>query len=494
MALLFKPAGETGAGRLHMDYLVSAVGFPLGRFVSSESLAGHHAVTSPGQSLEEDNMKTLTVLNAHAAAIDVGSEQLHVSIAGGRPEVFGTMTGDLHRVRDYLMGAGAKTVAMEATGVYWLCLYEVLEGAGLEVMMVNGKHVKNLPGRKTDMADCQWLATLHAHGLLRAGFVPPAHIRRLQDYVRLRADHITMGASHVQHMQKALDRMNLKVHEVLSSLTGMSGLAMIRAILDGERDPEKLLQLCDQQIQRKKAERMREALRGSYRAEHLFALKQALQGWEFYQAQAAACDREIERCLNEMAPPGGNDSEPSGSARKDVSANAPRISELHTLLKRLNNGRDATELPALTDYSVLQLTAEVGTDLTKWPSEKHFTAWLGLAPGSHQSGKRRGHVARQRNRAGRLFCTLARSLARSVDKGLGGFYRRLRARRGGLVANQALARKLAILYWRVMVHGLQYVEKGLKHYEQRVALNEQRLLKKLAAKHGLNLTQAGASV
>ena len=206
---------------------------------------------------------SLPVLDPTAAAIDVGSEQLHVSIAGGRPKVFGTTTGELHGLRDYLLAQGVRSVAMEATGIYWLCPYEVLEKAGLQVVVVNGKYVKNLPGRKTDLSDCQWQATLHAHGLLKPGFVPPEHIRRLQDYLRVRTDHIVMAGSHEQHMQKALERMNLKIHDVISDLTGVSGLKMVQAIIGGERNPVALLALCDPQIQKNKAGRLRAALEGT---------------------------------------------------------------------------------------------------------------------------------------------------------------------------------------------------------------------------------------
>jgi transposase len=459
-------------------------------------------------------MKGLQIFNDKAAAIDVGSESLHTSIAGDAPQVFGTMTADLYTLRDHLVAHGVQTVAMEATGIYWLCVFEVLETAGMEVIMVNGRHVQNVPGRKTDMADCQWLATLHAHGLLRAGFVPQAEIRRLQDYMRLRTDHIGMAASHVQHMQKALDRMNIKVHEVISSLTGVSGLAIVRAMVRGERDTEALLALCDAQIRKAKAERMRAALQGSWREEHLFALSQALAGWDFYQGQITECDRRIEQVLQARAQANDINNDGSGSAQppagdevdtpnpasakargvvkkkavKAASQNAPRIDGLHALIVALNGQRDASVLPGLTDYSILQLVSEVGTDLGRWPTAKHFTSWLGLAPGAHQSGKRRGRQARQRNRAGRIFCVVARSLANSADKALGGFYRRIRARRGGLLANQALARKIASLYWNVMVKGLQFVEAGLKNYEQKFAQNEQALLRKLAAKHNLKLT------
>ena len=429
---------------------------------------------------------SLLVLDSTAAAIDVGSEQLHVSVAGGPPKVFGTTTGQLYELRDWLKGQGVKSVAMEATGVYWLCPYEVLEKAGLQVVVVNGKYVKNLPGRKTGMKDCQWQATLHAHGLLQPGFVPPEHIRRWQDYLRVRTDHITMAASHEQHMQKALDRMNLKIHDVLSDLTGLSGLKRVASIIGGERDPGALLALCDPQVQKNKAGRLRAALEGTWKEEHLFALRQAHELWQFYQVKISECDTAIERVLREIAGP-EDPARPAPPATKRGGVNTPEIAGWHSLLWRLCGHKDPTSLPGIADHVLLQLLAEVGTDLTRWKSEKHFTAWLGVAPGSRQSGKRRGSQKRGRNRAGRLFCVVARSVGRSVDKGLGGFYRRLKGRRGGLVANLALARKLAELFWRLMVHGISYVEHGLKKYEEKVAQTEQRLLQKLARKYNMVL-------
>jgi transposase len=430
----------------------------------------------------------LPMLDPHAAFVDIGSEQMYVSIAGRPPEVFGTVTAQLHALRDWLLTHNVRSAAMEATGVYWLPLYSVLEAAGLEVLMVNGRQTRNLPGRKSDMKDCQWGATLHAHGLLRAGFVPPAHIRRLQDYLRLRSDHISSAAAHVQHLQKALERMNIKLHDVISSLTGTSGLAVVRAILGGERNPEQLLALCDVQIQRAKAQRVKESLRGTWAEEHLFALRQALASWEHYQSQIAECDRQIEALLpavdGDATPPKvGAKAKP----RKRPGVNAPEIPKLREILAQMCGGQDLTRLPAHTEYSVLQIIGEVGTDLTKWATEKHFTAWTGLAPGSHQSGKRRRSVKRNRNRAGRMFCVMARALARSKDIALGGFYRRLAARRGGLVANIALARKLAILFWRVMVKGTDYVELGLLTYESKVLQTKQRALRRLARELGQEL-------
>jgi transposase len=437
-------------------------------------------------------MKALPVLDPKAAAIDVGSEKLHVSIAGDTPKVFGTFTGDLEALRDWFQEQGVRTVALEATGVYWLYLYEVLEAAGLAVVVVNGRHVQNVPGRKTDMADCQWLATLHAHGLLRGGFVPSVDIRQLQDYQRLRADHLIGAASQVQKMQQALERMNIKLHDVISDLVGVSGLKVVRAILKGERRPGELLALCDVQIQKKKSAAVKESLRGCWKKEQLFALRQGLELWEAYQQKIADCDRELETLLREMAGPlpppdgtGGGDLKLAPA--KAMGKNAPVIERFQELLARLCGGRDATQIPGLSAYSVLQLISEVGTDMTRWPSEKHFVSWLGLAGGRKQSGKRKGSVKAHRNRAGRMMCAAARALAQSVDKALGGFYRRLRGRLGGLAANVALARKLAQLFYRLLRYGLEYVEKGLKNYEAKVLETEARLLRKLAKKQGFTL-------
>jgi transposase len=409
---------------------------------------------------------SLPVLDPLAAFVDVGSEHMHVSIAGGPPEIFGAMTGDLHRLRDWLVERAVKSVAMEATGVYWLPLYGVLEAAGLRVLMVNGKHTRNLPGRKTDMQDCQWGGTLHAHGLLRGGFVPPAQIRQLQDYLRLREDHISLAASHVQHMQKALERMNVKLHDVISNVVGVSGQAVIEAILSGERDPERLLAKCDVQIQKRKAERFKEALRGTWSEEHLFALRQAVESWRHYQGQIQACDRQIEAVLVRLEAsvtregPEGDGGAALGSGaspKKKSGVNAPAIDGLGGLIRRLCGDKDLTVLPTLTSYSILQFIGEVGLDLSQWPSAKHFTSWMGLAPGSYQSGKRCRGVGRRRNRAGRLLGVLARTLS------------------------------LAVLIWNAMVKGLDYVEEGLKRYEARVLETKQRTLVRLAKELGLQM-------
>ena len=433
----------------------------------------------------------LEQINPNAAAIDVGSETLFVAVVGQPVRQFSTMSYGLNELREYMVAAGVKTVALEATGVYWLPIYEVLEQAGLEVCVVNGAHVKSLPGRKSDVADCQWLAQLHSHGLLRSGFVPPEAIRRLRDYQRLRQDHLEMASAHIQHMQKAMERMNVKLHAVLSQTTGASSLRMIRAIVAGERDPQRLLALCDAQVLRTKRKRVREALRGRWQPQHLFALEQALQAWDFDQQQIARCDQEIAQVLAELArstalPPSGAGG-PGITGHKKLHHNAPAIRDLHELLVQVTSGQDASQLPALTDYAVLQLISEVGTDMTRWATPKHFTAWLGLAPSSRQSGKRRRPERRHRNAAGRRFCVVARALARSKFLALGGFYRRLRATRGPRVANIATARKIAVLFYNTLRYGLRYVEQGLTAYDAMYRRQLHRNLEASARRLGFTL-------
>jgi transposase len=427
--------------------------------------------------------KKLPVLDPLGTFVDVGSEHMHVSVGGETPQVFGTVTSQLNALRDWLLKQGVHSVAMEATGVYWLPLYKVLEQAGMEVRMINGKQTRNLPGRKTDMADCQWGATLHMHGLLRAGFVPPTDIRRLQDYLRLRADHVAAASSCIQLMQKAFERMNIKLHDVIASLAGASGMAVARAIVAGERSPHALLSLCDTQIRNKKENAVIESLRGTWDDEHIFALKQALQSWDHYQKLIADCDQQIAAIL----PPHDDSQTQLPQTKKRNAPNAPDIANLRAILAQMCGGRDLTILPALTPYTVLQLIGEVGTDLTAWPTEKHFTAWAGLSPGSKNSGKRKKNVKLQRNRTGRLFCMVAQSLVKSKDIALGGFYRRMQARRGGLVATKAVARKLAAWFWRLMVKGEDYIEKGLEHYTAQVRKTKERALKKLAKELGREL-------
>jgi len=305
-----------------------------------------------------------------AAGIDVGSEQLFVAVACGPVRVFSTFTAALIQIKDYLIEQQVTTVAMESTGVYWVPVFEVLEEAGLEVYVVNAAHARNLPARKTDMKDCQWLAELHSKQMLNSGFIPPAAIRELRDYTRLRQDHIQMAMPHILHMQKALDQMNLKIHEVLSDLTGASGRRLVEAILSGERRPEALVQLCDVLVLKNKRTQMLAALQGRWKESQVFALRQAYENWCHYQKQIAACDQQIGQVLEKLAaqhrpttPEAGEDAAP----RKRLHKNAPAIKNLGPLLRSLSGGHDLTQLPCLTHYSVMQLLAEVAPI---WPDGK----------------------------------------------------------------------------------------------------------------------------
>lgn len=438
----------------------------------------------------------LPTLNAHAGGIDAGSTQFFVAVPDGTVTCFGSFTADLHRLRDHLKTHGVTSVAMEATGVYWLALYEVLEAAGIEVCVVNGAHVKNVPGRKSDVQDCQWLQQLHACGLLSKSFVPPEQIRALRSYTRLRDDHIRTGAMYVHLMQKALDQLNVKLHTVISQIQGESGLAVVRAILQGERDAVKLANLCDERILKKKRREVERSLEGIWKDEHLFALKQALGGWEFCQAQVVECDAAITAQMSVLTrgrpqPPEPPASGPASPVKKHGPRHhVPQIPDLHQSLLTLSGGRDAAQLPGFTITSWLKLLSEVGTDLSRWPNEKAFCSWLGLSPGKNQSGKlkRRGR-RRPKTAAGQIFRLAAQSIARSKYLALGGFYRRLKARTCAAVANVATARKLAVLFYHAMREGMHYVERGLEAYEAAYRQKQQRFLQKRAAELGFNLVQ-----
>jgi transposase len=434
----------------------------------------------------------LPTLNPHAAGIDAGSTQFFVAVPDGTVTCFGSFTADLHRLRDHLQAHGVTTVAMEATGVYWLALYEVLEAAGLEVCVVNGAHVKNVPGRKSDVQDCQWLQQLHAHGLLRKSFVPPEQIRALRSYTRLRDDHIRTGAMYVHLMQKALDQLNVKLHTVISQIQGVSGLAVVRAILKGERDATKLAALCEESILKKKRAEVVRSLQGVWKDEHLFTLKQALGGWEFCQTQVAECDAAIATQLSALTrdlpkPPPAND-EAAPKKKHGPRHHVPQVPELHQSLLTLSGGRDAAQLPGFTVTSWLKLLSEVGTDLSRWPNEKAFCAWLGLSPGKNQSGKLKRRTRRRaKTAAGQIFRLAAHSIARSKYLALGGFYRRLKARTSAAVANVATARKLAVMFYHAMREGLAYVERGLEAYEAAYRQKQERFLQKRAAELGFTL-------
>jgi transposase len=312
--------------------------------------------------------------------------------------------------------------------------------------------------------------------------VPAVPTRQVRDLLRVRDDLITMAAAHIQHMHKALERLGLKIHTILSDLTGFSGLQLVRAIVSGERRAAVLVDQCDGQVLVKKRAALLKALEGNWQAEHLFALKLALEGWDFYQQQIGACDEQLQGLLRVQV---ADKPAPELGPKKELRHNAPKaMTELQTWMGQLF-GTDLTRLPALNEYTLMKLYGEIGADLSRWPSEKHFTAWLGLAPAHQQSGRRRRRQWRPMGRGGRIFCLAAQSLANAKKTWLAGVYRRLRSLRGAKAALKAVARLLAVLFYRAATKGWQYVEQGLEQYEQKYRFQQQRRLQRLARDLGM---------
>lgn len=419
-------------------------------------------------------------IHPYAAGIDIGSKKVFVAVEGEAVCSFATFTADFEKLSAYLLAHHITTVAMEATGVYWVVLYEILTAAGLDVWLVDGRQTKQVPGRKTDVKDCQWIQQLHSYGLLNRCFVATGLVKQLRSYQRLREDHLRSSAMHIQHMQKALVEMNIRLPEVLSQIQGSSGMAIIEAILKGERDADILLSLCHKSIRKNKAAQVVKALAGHYTVAGLFALQQAYDAYQFYQRQIQACDEQMAAVLQQINQDTELPEGQSTTARKPIWHHKPDIEALGMHLLQAFTGRDATLLPGITDYSWLQLFSEVGTDLTRWPTEKHFTSWLGLSPGQHHSGKMKKSKRKGRPKAGQIFRQIAQSLLNSKKIGWGAFARRLRGRKGPAIAIKATARKLAVQYWRLMVKGEDFVERGVKHYEDVLRKQKQKALSKLA--------------
>ena len=414
-----------------------------------------------------------------AAGIDIGAKKVFVAIEGQEVRYFFTFTEDFEKVRDYLLEHKIETVAMEATGVYWNILYEILEEAGIDVWLVDGRQTRQVPGRKTDVKDCQWIQQLHSYGLLNRCFVAEADIKELRAYQRLREDHIRSASMHINHMQKALTEMNIRLTEVLSQIHGVSGMAIIGAILKGERNKETLLKMCDRKIIKHKKEDVLKSLNGRYTKHGIFALKQAFDSYMFYQHQIEQCDQMLSEVIEKIGK-GKPDQYPQGP-RKPIRHNKPDINNLGISLLKIFDGKDATALSGITDYSWMQLMSETGTNLSRWPSEKAYTSWLGLAPGQHTSGKmKRTKRKNGHPKAGQIFRQIAQSIITSKHIALGAFGRRLRARKGSQIAIKSVARKLAILYWRIMVKGMAFVEEGIKKYEQQLLVQKHKSLERLA--------------
>ena len=434
----------------------------------------------------------LGVVHPDAAGIDVHSEFHFVAVPAGRDAEpvrrFGAFTEDLERLADWLQTCGVRSVAMESTGVYWIPLFELLERRGFQVILVDPRKLKSVPGRKSDVQDCQWLQQLHTFGLLAAAFRPDEPICVLRAYLRQRALLVEQGAQHIQHMQKSLTQMNLKLDRVLSDITGVTGMLIIDAILNGERNPLKLAALRNERCHHDEAT-IAKALVGTWRVEHLFTLKQARELYRTMQRLIVECDARIEEHLQSLAdrpaPPTGPDLPP---ARKKPHRKGRVAFDAQPLLEH-KAGVDLTRIDGIDTNTALTVLGEIGLDMSRWPTEKHFASWLALCPDNRESAGRRqsGRTRPSSNRAATALRMAAQGLHRS-QTALGAYLRRMKAALGAPKAITATARKLALMIYRALKHGLQYVDPGQDWYERQY---QDRLLKSLtrkALKLGYQLT------
>lgn len=454
-------------------------------------LEGRHMSRATGGGRRRKG-KGFTMVHPDAAGIDVGSRLHVVAVPEGRDEQpvrsFSSFTSDLHRIGEWLEGLGITTVAMESTGVYWIPLYEILEARGLEVVLVNAREAKNVPGRKSDVNDAQWLQRLHQYGLVRGSFRPSGEIVALRAYLRHRERLLDYCAAHIQHMHKALTQMNLQLHHVVADVTGVTGLRIIRDIAAGVRDPDVLARHRDPRC-KASAEEIRESLVGNYRAEHLFALTQSLELYDFYQHQLGECDAAIEAVLERLRAPVSPPPAPLPAPRhRSRSPNALAFDVRAALYALL--GVDLTQIHGIGPSLALKLVAECGTDMTRWPSAKHFTSWLCLAPGNKISGGKvlSSRTRRSSNRVAALLRLAAATVSRT-HTALGAFYRRLAARIGKVKAVTATARKIAILFYNTLRFGIEYVDPGAAYYEERYRSRVIANLKRRAAILGLTVQE-----
>jgi transposase len=428
--------------------------------------------------------KHLEHINKMAAGIDIGSKSHWVAVPEGCDEIyvreFKSFTTDLYELVDWLEKCGIETVVMESTGVFWIPLYELLESRGFDVKLVDARHVKNVSGRKTDILDCQWLQQLHTYGLLNGAFRPNQEVCALRAYSRQRSMLIQYGSDHIQHMQKALSQMNVQLHNVISDITGDTGMRIIRAIAQGERDPKLLASYRDRRC-KNSLETIEKSLTGHYREEHIFALKQALDLYDAYKNKIEECDEVLEKQLLtfeerkevDVAELQERVIKKRGKGR---SKNAPFFN-LKSHLIRVT-GIDLTNIPGIEASSALKIVSEIGLDLSRWKSSKQFGSWLGLCPGNKVSGGKRlgGKSKRTANYAASTLRMAASTLHRS-DSALGAFFRRLKSRLGAPKAITAAAHKLGVIIFEMLKNGIEYDEVGQDYYEKKY---HERMIKNLS--------------
>lgn len=438
------------------------------------------------------------VMHLNAAGIDIASGMHYVAVPPDRDSEnvrkFGSFTSDLHEMASWLKSCRIDTVAMESTGVYWIQPYLVLEEYGFDVYLVNARQIKNVSGRKSDVKDCQWIQQLHTYGLLNKSFQPDELTRELRSYIRQRKN-LTQGYTReVLLMQKAFDQMNIKLHNVISDITGKSGMVIIESILQGERDPEKLAGLADGRIKASREDIVK-SLHGIWREDNLFELGQAFDLYHVFRSKISQCDARIEQVLKKIADNIRNDrdnsasiagNKPQGHKRKANGKNrfafnaTPHLNEIA--------GVDLTEIYGISELTVTEIIAETGTDMSKWASEKHFTSWLNLAPNTRTSGGKRlkGKSLQKKNKAGQTFLMAASTLKKG-NNWLGEFYRRIKAKSGPAVAIKATARKMAVIFYKMLKEKVSFNPLPLEEYNQYFKERKIKYINKQADLYGLKL-------
>lgn len=439
----------------------------------------------------------LSRIRPHAAGMDIGAHEIWVCVPGeGETQIvrlFGTYTADLHAIGNWLQEHQIQTIAMESTGVYWIPIFEYLEFIDFQCCLISSRSIKRVPGRKSDVEDCQWIQTLHSYGLLESSFRPESDLVALRTLLRHRAQLIQHRAPHIQHMQKALLQMNIQLSQALSDVTGETGQHIIRAIVSGERDPFKLAELRNYRCKKDEAE-IAKALTGTWRDEHIFVLKQALELYDFYTAQLQACDAEIERTYALIRPdwPYEGPEEFPKKKNRSHSKNAPKKDEtLRRCLIRIA-GVDLAAVDGISVSLAQTIISEIGTDMSRWPTLKHFCSWLGLAPRNDITGGKviKSRTGKTKNRAGQAFRLAATSVIKA-DCAFGAFYRRKKSQIGPAQAIVATAHMIARTVYFMIKNHVEFVHISAKTFDNRYRQQQIRYLHRKAAKLGFVLTPIG---
>lgn len=435
-------------------------------------------------------LESLSRINLNAAGLDIGASEIYVCVPEGRDtepvRVFSTFTADLHTLAGWLENCAVDTVAMESTGVYWIPIYEILESRGFRVSLINARQLKNVPGKKTDILDCQWIQQLHTYGLLQGSFRPEEDMCALRELIRHRDNLIRYRSGHIQHMQKALHLMNVQLDNVISDITGRTGMQIIRAITEGERDPVILARFRNGRCVSSEDEIAR-SLEGNYKAEHLFALRQSLELYDYYSEKIRDCDDEIEKKYAAFRPRADINEKPL-KKKKLSRGNAPDF-DLRTYLYQMA-GVDLTMIDGVSVLTAQTVLTEIGLDMSRWPTAGHFTSWLGLCPQNSISGGKilKSGTRKTQNRANTALRRAAQSLSRSHGC-LGSYYRKMRAKLGACQANVATAHKLARIIYHMLKNQEEYEDRG-REDEKKGRDRDIKILKKKAAKLGLELAPA----